>query len=358
MKKYNVGDVWLYDPDPENRYGLKKELLSDIGALSKRPVCVIRGTDDNTPYDTLLVVPGSSQNVPCIEFKKDVTSYTARKRMDQMKLKPYEIYPVHEDQLVQYFGRLDEDELAELMTSVMSYIEGAAVADICSKDSMEHWKHHQQYMLADKGRNAKNEAVISQCSGDKQNPFGLTLAQDEVILTPKDMAERLASMSFDVPPDFKTMQKICKSYCGGSKPNKATITMIRTVPLSDADEISTMSIKSVQAKYGISKSAAGAVTLLAADYLSNGNCFSWKTTGTTPKEMANTGNSENASVNEEDYTETIESIKAYLTDKSIRYVPNNILQKLLSVPEDVLKKHYVGTAFNLHYSELKKRTVN
>ena len=350
MKKFNEGDVWLFDPDPENKHNISKDVLSELGALSKRPVCIIRGTDDDAPYDTLLVTPATSQLVPCIEFEKDEVSYTGKKRMEQLMLKPYEIYPVHEHQLVQYFGRLSDDELSRLMTAITNYIDGSAIANVCTASSMEAWQKHRRVITADRIRKAKSSNVIPI---EQKKSESMKALEEEMLKSAEEINKVIEEDSqiqhFDVPSDFATMQKICKSYCGGTKPNQATLTMIRTVPLSDAEEIRNSPLRVVQQKYSISKSAVGAVKLLAEDYLSHNNRFSWK------ESEEKTVVKQEPEIDESIYAETIDSLKCYLTDKNIKYVPDNVLKKLLEVPEKILAKHYTGSAFKMHYSELEKR---
>ena len=235
------------------------------------------------------------------------------------------------------------------MTAITNYIDGSAIANVCTVSSMEAWQKHRRVIIADKVRKAKTSNVISI---EKKKSDSMKALEEEMLKSVEEIDKAIEDSQiqhFDVPSDFTTMQKICKSYCGGTKPNQATLTMIRTVPLSDAEEIRNSPLRVVQQKYSISKSAAGAVKLLAEDYLSHNNRFSWK--ASEEKMIAE----QEPEIDESIYTETIDSLKCYLTDKNIKYVPDNVLKKPLEVPEKILAKHYTGSAFKMHYSELEKR---
>lgn len=359
MQKYSCGDVWLYEPDG----GMNKKEIAKYDGLSRRPVVVLRGADENAPYEMVLVVACSTRSVPYIAFQKDQTSYSQLSKMEDLKVKPYEFHSVNMNRLTRYFGRLDDEEIRILQKAVMDYISGTAIADICDAESIEAWKQHKRTEI--------DPDII-------RKEVAMRHKNDEKPIT-EVVSENTDQRYFTVPDDFETMRAICKSYCGESRPMASTITMIKTVPLSHVDTICEMSVRDIQTVYSISRSAAGAVKLLAADYINNGHQFSWMVESPTedvdqyeesPSEEAEEDSTVftlntmppvheepelEPQVEEKNYSDQLAGLKCYLTDNSLKYVPGDKLNDLLAIPMEVLEKNYSGSKFKLLYSALLKR---
>lgn len=347
MRKYSYGDVWLYEPEGK----MTKKDIAKYDGMSRRPVVVLRGADENAPYEQLLVLACSTRPVPHIAFKKDHVSYAHATKLDELKVKPYEFHSINMTHLTKYLGRLDDDEIETLNNAFTSYLAGTPIEEICDQDSIEAWKENKMKNI-DPDIIRKEVAERHKCDKEEETAdSGATELQ-----------------YFDVPKDFETLRKICKSYCGEARPVASTITMIKTVPLCDADVIFNMSVRDVQTKYSVSRSAAGAVKLLAADYINNGHHFSWtmdqsvEESSSIEVENSTVFTLDDASVpepepqvEEQDYSEQLAGLKCYLTDNSLKYVPGDKLNELLAIPMEVLEKNYSGSKFKLLYSALLKR---
>lgn len=358
MRKYSYGDVWLYEPEGN----LSKKDIAKYDGMSRRPVVVLRGADENAPYEQLLVLACSTRPVPHIAFKKDSVSYAHATKLDELKVKPYEFHSVNMTHLTKYLGRLDDEEIQILSEAFTNYLAGTPIEEICDQDSIEAWKENKM-------KNIDPDVVRKEVAERHKNKKKKEATESDAV----------GHQYFDVPEDFGTLRKICKSYCGESRPMASTITMIKTVPLSDVDNISNMSVRDVQTKYSVSRSAAGAVKLLAADYINNGHQFSWmmenpaedsdQQSETLPEEkedstvftLVNTPTQEDETtasepqIEERDYSEQLAGLKCYLTDNSLKYVPGDKLNELLTIPMEVLEKNYSGSKFKLLYSALLKR---
>lgn len=353
MKKYSKGDVWLYSPEGD----FAKADIAKFDGISERPVVVIREADENAPYNQLLVVTCSTRNVPKIAIKKDATSYAKLSKLDDLQVKPYEIHSVNMNHLKTFLGRLSDMEFANVIDSVVKYIRGVAIASFCDPESIAAWKENMALNIApDRVRKELAEKQHSQISFDEP-------AESEEETTQEETEDEIKY--FDVPEDFEVLRKICKSYCGYDRPIVSTITMIKTVPLADADKIATMSAHDVKKKYSISKSAAGAIKLLATDYLNNGRQFSW--TLEQQPETSETEQEEDSTVyvpeeqNEQpaeeppSYSEALDKIKVYLTDNLLKYIPDDKIEILLSIPVQVLRSNYSGNKFTMTYNALLSR---
>ena len=368
MKKYNKGDVWTYDPDPENRFRMSKDELYALDAMSRRPVVIIRASDDDNPYKNVLVCPGTTRSVPAIKFDQCETTMSHGQKMTRMAIKPYEVRSIATSHLIKYCGRLEDFEIKKLSDAVEAYLGGGAIADFCDEETMVEWTRYKNNVIV------PNEVR----KGLQQNAEEPETPEPEVEedSTPEEAAVKVPEKlnipgHFTIPKTMGAIRKVCKSYCGSTTLNPGTVAMIETVPLSDVEIILSLYGKQIQEKYTISPSAAGAVKLLAANFKENGYKFVWpaddsaketkpevKPAVVVPAKAESVKPETKPEVvtkDESSYDEAIATVKYFLTDKTMRYINNKALDVLLTIPEEIVKKHYSGSNFKLQYGAVLNR---
>ena len=377
MKKYNRGDVWTYDPDPEGKFKqLTKDDFYAIDAMSRRPVVVIRGSDSDNPYNNILVCPGTTRAVPTIKFDQCETMMGHGKPQDQLAIKPYEIRSVAAMHLIKYCGRLEDFEIEKLSDAIDAYLGGGVIADICDEETMVAWNKFRDHIIIPNNvrRSLQPQQVTEE--PEEQEPEVEESVPTQEVVKPEEPKKPIVvepekldiSGKFTIPKTLSAVRKVCKSYCGSNSLNPGTVAMIETVPLSDVEIILSLSGKQIQSRYTISPSAAGAVKLLAANFKEHGYKFVWPEEDDSVKETKPEAKPEvvvptktefvkKEEVIEDDapYQDALDKVKYFLTDKTMRYINNKALDVLLTIPEEVVKKHYSGNNFKLQYGAVLKR---
>lgn len=362
MKKYNKGDVWTYDPDPENKFRLAKDDLYAIDAMSRRPVVIIRASDDDNPYKNVLVCPGTTRSVPAIKFDQCETTVSHGQKMTRMAIKPYEIRSIATSHLIKYCGRLEDHEIKKLSDAVVAYLGGGAIADFCDEDTVVEWTRYKNNVIVPNEVRKTLQPVVEESEPPKEEKEEVTVKVPEKLNIPGH---------FTIPKTMSAIRKVCKSYCGSTTLNPGTVAMIETVPLSDVEIILSLYGKQIQEKYTISPSAAGAVKLLAANFKENGYKFVWPDDDTEKETKPEVKPAvvvpakvepakpetkpEVVTKDESSYDEAIATVKYFLTDKTMRYINNKALDVLLTIPEEIVKKHYSGSNFKLQYGAVLNR---
>ena len=364
MKKYNKGDVWTYDPDPENRFRMSKDELYALDAMSRRPVVIVRGSDVDNPYNNVLVCPGTTRSVPAIKFDQCETTMSHGQKMTRMAIKPYEIRSIATTHLIKYCGRLEDYEIKKLSDAVDAYLGGGAIVDFCDEDTVVEWTRYKNNVIVPNEVRKGLQPVIEEPETPEPEVEKDSAPKEEVTKGPEKLN---IPGHFTIPKTMSAIRKVCKSYCGSTTLNPGTVAMIETVPLSDVEIILGLYGKDIQKKYTISPSAAGAVKLLAANFKENGYKFVWpeddseketkpenepevvvpvKTEFEKPEEVVE---------DDAQYAEALDKVKYFLTDKTMRYINNKALNVLITIPEEIVKKNYSGNNFKLQYGAVMKR---
>lgn len=393
MKRFQKGEVWVYRPNQTSKISMDKDRWFSLDIMSERPVIIYRGLDPGSPYNDVVVIPTTTQHVPVVSFPIEIgTNDPMDIKCPTLRAKPYELRTINVRHLnsSRYMGRLSESEIEKLDFAVTRYLEGAAINDVCDAESVKAYINtRQKRETADAVRKAMDMPSLLEDDMYQQLIHIMfndsTSAETPVDTTPKLPPVNYDGPKFDVPNDMQTLRKVCKTYCGVTRPSAANIGMITSVPLSEAETIIKLSVPEIRERYNVNASSAGALRLLALDYMENGE-FSWKISPATdndgPKVGSKVGSPEpiltdkrfnidgkppkitessllisknDGTTSKNKYEDNIKKLRYYLTDKTIRYMPNDLMIEFFKTPKTVLSSAYVGKSFELNYSALKKR---